>query len=552
MRRFFAYFLSLKMRFSDEKLRYIIKREHFYYNRGAMKKMSIILFLFLLFTPSSFAERYVVFFAETSEIPQNVLNAINLSKRFALNVPISSALEAPESLEELISYGKIEPSLIFIPEPVFPVLLYVYGMGSNKSAKMDLFKDYIDNNISAFERNIYKKRFGLFLRSGEGSNAILDYFSKKNLMWINISNFSDRLYGIFSIDGLNTFSLFEALPLNAIDAVNWINSRKEEVIPILLTKEHLQNIQFMTTLINAFDNNRNILPATPLYITQIRKEKIIQKNNAAFVQMKVNPFILERLSDAASMIERYRNSSKYNEPLYRNAQDELIYLCSKDFLLSLSDTSISNSRMFDAAYANIYRLLNGEAPITAEEMPINEPPPIFDDDAESASAIDNGIRVDSRGAITSVSIAANDSAVTIKVSFSKGKWVDNVSYVDVYVDINHVENIGLSSMLDGAGYLTPSSAWEYAIKITKNKAVLYRAISDKPSLVGEFDANNGVVSIPRQYMRGNPRNWGVQAVAVQSSPKDKKIVDFLSGDAEMKKRALTLRTVTIPAIKIRR
>jgi hypothetical protein len=545
-------YLDIKSRFYDDNLRNIIKQGLFYYNRAVMKKLLIILSTVLIFALPSFAERYVVFFAETSEIPQNVLNAINQSKRFALNVPISSALEAPESLEELISYGKIEPSLVFIPEPVFPILLYVYSMGSNKAAKMDVFKDYIDNNISTFERNIYRKRFGLFLRSGEASNSVIEYFAKKNLMWINISNMANNLYGIFSINGLNAFSLFEALPLNAAEAVKWINSRNEDVIPVLLTKDHLQNIQFMTAIINAFDNNKNILPATPLYITQIQREKIIRKNEAPFVQMKVNSFILERLSDAASMIERYRNSSKYNEPLYRNAQDELIYLCSKEFLLSLKDASLSNSRMFDAAYANIYRLLNGEAPLSADETPINEPPPIFDDDAESAAAIDDGIRVDSKGTITSVSIAANDSAVTIKVSFSKGRWVDNISYVDVYVDINHVENIGLSSMLDGAGYLTPASAWEYAIKITKNKAVLYRAVSDKPALIGEFDANNGVVSIPRQYIRGNPRNWGVQAIAVQISQKDKKILDFLSGDAETKKKALTLRTVTIPAIKIKR
>jgi hypothetical protein len=319
-----------------------------------------------------------------------------------------------------------------------------------------------------------------------------------------------------------------------------------------LTKEHLQNISFMNALIKAFDASRKFFPASASYVVGVRRDLIIAQTNISWKKILIAPTVFAKISDAASTIERYKRSSKYSEALYRNAQDELIYLASKDFLLLLNDAHIASDRMFDAAYNNIFRLLNGESAINITLVPVNEPPPIFDEDAERAISIENGIKVNSGGIISAVSVQAKDDSIKIKIDFNKSSWDKNISYIDVYIDMNHIENIGISSMLDNKGYLSPSSAWEYAITISKNKAVLYRSSSDKPSIVEEFDVQNGEVSIPRRYIRGNPTNWGIQAVAVQKIQKDDKIVDFLGNNQEDKNKAIETRSITIPAIRIRK
>jgi hypothetical protein len=523
-----------------------------------MKKLTFALLFTLFFTvfstaPFAFAtEKYVVFFAQTSEIPQSVLNLINQSKRFCLSVPISSTREAPEALEELISYGKIEPSLVFIPEPIFPILLSIYATGSNTSAKMELFKDYIDYNKINFQNNIHKTKYGLFLETGEVSDNIMEYFAKQNLAWVNISNSKEDLLGVYTIDKMNSFAISASLPTNSKEALRWIMDRKQKVIPVLLTKAHLQNVSFMSGLISDLDDNKDILPASALYIVQVRKDLLIPKENVIWLnKTAISKNVLTKLSEAASIIQRYKNSSKYSEPLYRNAQDELIYLASKNFLSSIDDANISGNRMFDVAYSNIFRLLDGKATISVtflDQGPVNEPPPIIDEDAQRATGIENGMRVDSNGVIQSVDVVAAGEAINISVNFNKGKWVDSITYVEIYIDMNHIENIGISSMLNNKGYLSPSSAWEYAVTVYKNKAVLYKATSDKPTVAGEFAVVNGQVSIPRTHIRGNPRNWAIQAVAVQKE----KIIDYLGNDKDQKSKMLQTRTITIPGIRVRR
>ncbi|MDR1523611.1 MAG: hypothetical protein LBS29_06695, partial [Endomicrobium sp.] len=78
--------------------------------------------LFLSLTSFSAENRYIVFFAETSDILNAVIDKITLSNRFCMVVPQDSRAIIPENLEKLVSVGKIELALSLDPEPILPVL----------------------------------------------------------------------------------------------------------------------------------------------------------------------------------------------------------------------------------------------------------------------------------------------------------------------------------------------------------------------------------------------------------------------------------------------
>ena len=102
-----------------------------------MKKIILPFILLLQFYVYSFAsgtgERFIVFFAESADIAENVADKILLSKRFCMAMPVTSGGAVAAGLEELVSKGRIEPSLVFEPEPVFPILASVYSSGIKKS-----------------------------------------------------------------------------------------------------------------------------------------------------------------------------------------------------------------------------------------------------------------------------------------------------------------------------------------------------------------------------------------------------------------------------------
>jgi hypothetical protein len=60
-------------------------------------------------------------------------------------------------------------------------------------------------------------------------------------------------------------------------------------------------------------------------------------------------------------------------------------------------------------------------------------------------------------------------------------------------------------LLEGInGFLMAGSGWEYALRIYKDKAVLYKYSSDGASIVSDFPVNGASVLIPQKYIRGDP------------------------------------------------
>ncbi|MDR1695848.1 MAG: hypothetical protein LBR69_04375 [Endomicrobium sp.] len=524
-----------------------------------MKKILTLLFV-LLFSGVSFAagERYIVFFAETADISQTVIDKILSSKRFCISVPVNPSEKLPEHLEELVFWGKAEPSLAFDPEPVFPVLATVYSGGTSKSGKNAAFGDYVSANLGSFEENINKERFGIFLKSGLVSHNVLYYFSGLRLAWINVGNAEEKFNGIRNIDGINAFSLYRDFPNDKNKVMKWLGTKTESVIPVLLTKRQLNNYELMSYLADTFDKSKFIKPAVPLYIAGLKSDLIAADDSASFGQVSVKSGIMSKLYAAAAMINDYKDSKDFIEDFYKSAQSELVYLCSADLLRGLSQNKIMSVRMFDAAYANIPRLLGTQF---SEEKEKDQVQPGEKGDllpsAEEVSRTDvkeipGGIVITSSGVLTEAGVISKDNFVRVGMVFEgeEGVWNDKAEYVDMYIDMNGLDGAGSTSMIpETKGFLTPDSGWEYAVRIFPDKALLYRNTNEGPSLITEVPVSGGAFSIPQKYVRGNPVNWGFQFIAVSES---KEIIDFLNQSLQSDGSILAVKPFQIPAVRIKK
>ncbi|MDR1196335.1 MAG: hypothetical protein LBL00_07665 [Endomicrobium sp.] len=531
-----------------------------------MKKIIFSFVLIAQFAVLSFAAggRYIVFFAETSDIAEKVSDKILFSKRFCITVPIVSGSTIPASLEELVSRGRVEPSLVFEPEPVFPILSTVYGSSEKKTDRQG-FNDFVSGGINAFAAGVNKEKFGVFLHSGEVSHNILYYFAGLNLSWINIENMEESFKGAYEIDGIAAFSMYKNFPTAQKDVMKWLSARKEDVIPVLLTKKHLRNTEFMEYIIDLFDRSKYIIPAVPLYVSTIERDMIPENESVSFKLLSVKPAVMTRLYSAVSSINDYRNSSDFIEYSFKNAQSELVYLCSYDLLKGVSADKIASRRMFDAAYGNIYRLLGEEAPSDKElyaKKTLITGSNLYTGTEEvlhtEIISIDGGVSINSDGILKNLKIASKEGLVNVAFSFENGAaWDERVSYIDLYIDMNNFEGAGSTPMMqDIDGYLTPDSAWEYALRIDKDKILLYRHSADSITFLAEmqssFHDSETSFSILQKHIRGNPSNWGYQIVAVSELNNKPQIVDFFVNSAQSREVFLSIKPFQIPAVRLKK
>ncbi|MDR0819922.1 MAG: hypothetical protein LBN19_00045 [Endomicrobium sp.] len=524
-----------------------------------LKKL-IYVALFIFLNSAAFGEgnRYVVFFAESPDILQTVVDKMFLSERFCLTVPTNPIIGVPENLEKLVLYKKIEPAVSLSPEPVLPVLAMLSGVKSEKSGRQSIFEEYISSNLNDFETNTNRNTFGIFLNFAEVSHNILYYFAGLSLSWINADNIEENIAGAYDIDGVAVFSLYKNFPYNQKDVIKWLETKHENIIPVLLTKKHLQDAKFMEYLIDFFDNSRYIKPALPLYITEVEKN-MLQQRNVRFKQFPVNIELMEKLYSAVSLINNYADFPDFKEYAYNNAQSELIYLCSPDLLRNAAADKAGGKRIFDATSGNIYRLLGASYPdnkksdSSARAVQTEKRDISVSDGQSVVDSISDGIAIYNKGLLKLIKVVSENNSIKINFYFEDEKWSESIAFIDFYIDLNNVYGAGATSLLEGInGFLTAESGWEYALRIYKDKAVLYKYSSEGTSIVSDLLVNGASVLIPQKYIRGNPVNWGYQAVIVSEVDGKKIIVDFLNQSAKTKEAVLSEKPFQSSVVRLRK
>jgi hypothetical protein len=503
-------------------------------------------------------ERYIIFFTENADIPKPVVDKIYFSKRFCLAVPFETKAPIPETLEELVSCGKIEPAASFNPEPVFPILASVYSSVPKKQQSQNGgdFSRYVSANFESFETGANRARFGVFLKSGDVSHNILYYFSGAKLPWINADNIDSPRKGACLIDGVTVFSLYTDFPSAQKDVMKWLQSKKDVFIPVLLSKKHLANSELMSYVVDLFDSSAYIKPASPLFLSENKYALMENQDAAQFKQPEVKSSVMRKLYSAAAVISDYGAGGNFDSLFYDNAVSELVYLCSYASVKSASSGKTEGIRMFDAAYANIFRLLGSAVPqddglASADKENLYKG---TEDVAHtSLSAGGNSVSITNDGITKGAEISAKNGFTEFKIIFESGQWNEKAAFADVYIDMNNLENAGATAMLDGVkGFLSPDSAWEYALRIYDSKAFLYRDSSDKPALIAELPVTDCSVSVPQKLIRGNPINWGYQIITVSNENGVFKIIDFLSQSSQPKSDSLNQKPFQIPAVRLKK
>jgi hypothetical protein len=497
----------------------------------------------------------VVFFAETSDISNVVVDKILLSNRFCMNVPINAAVSIPENLEELISCGKIEPALSFNPEPILPIFAMLSNAGLSKSQTHGIFEEYVVDNLTRFKSNTNKDNSCVFLNCAEMSYDILYYFAGLKLSWTNADNLEENAHGAYTVVGVTIFSLYKDFPYNQTDVMKWLESKCENIIPILLTKKHLQNVTLMEYLITTFDNSEYIYPATPMYVSKVKSD-LLQQKTAYFKQVAINKMIMDKLFSAANLIANYANTSNFEECAYNNARNELVYLCNYNLLKDVSSSVSNGKRIFDAAYDNIYRLLGafelGKNKINEFYVSSDQKNISISNKQTSVELIPDGISIHNDGLLKSIQVIAKNNNIKINFLFENGKWDDNIAFIDFYIDLNNIDGAGSMSLLSGVnGFLTTESGWEYSLRIYKNRAVLYKYSSDDASYVSNLIVSGDAsILIPQKYIRGNPSRWGYQSIAIAENNGRKVVVDFLNQSDKTKDEILSATPFLISAVRL--
>ncbi|MDR3049860.1 MAG: hypothetical protein LBV16_08525 [Elusimicrobiota bacterium] len=526
------------------------------------KKLLISAMFLFLISPLANAQskfRYIVFFAQTSNIPQPVINKILASNYFCLSVPIGVSDALPNNIEELIASGKAEAALSFEHEPLLPIASSVYGPVGYTPDKQDIFVDYFKSGIEAFKNKMNQDRFGLYLKSGDISSDFLTFFAQNKFVWANTSNIAENIYGTYRISGMNTFSVYKNFPSNSNDVMKWLGARNEFVIPVLLTERQLNDTAFMSYIIDLFDKSLYIKPIAPLYLSNVEKESFAVKTNVSFSQLELSGSAMEKLNSAADMIKKYRNMPGYSQVAYKNAQSEFLALLDYQLLLGVESRNPEYTRLFSAIHENVLKFMGISIMTDADKEKMQKNIAVYENTGEESLisadiwSISGGISVASDDLIKGITIVSSaQEGVKITLKFGAADWNNTIAFIDLYIDINNVDGLGSTAMLKGVkGFLDSNNGWEFAVRIYKNRALLYRDTPNGPALLGEFLVKNNAVII-NKFLKGNPRNWAVQAVAINTSGGDNKVIDFLgSGNTKTKKEILSATPIEIPAVKVK-
>jgi hypothetical protein len=286
---------------------------------------------------------------------------------------------------------------------------------------------------------------------------------------------------------------------------------------------------------------------------------MLQQKDILFEKVLLNPNLDEKLQSAAQSLSSYMDSPSFSETVYSNAQNELVYLCGEDVLKEMSSDSISGKRMFDAAYNNIYRLLGLQTKILQDSKNIDKQivPSVDIQKTTNVSSgqtsieiISGGVSIYNEGLLGLIHITSKDNVIRINLSFNGADWNEEVSFVDFYIDLNGISGMGGSFFIDGvSGFLIADSGWEYALRIYKDKAILYKYSVDGASIISNLAVVDNSVSIPTKYIRGNPAKWGFQAIVVSENMGKKTIVDFLNQTSKTKNEILSLKPFQAPLVR---
>lgn len=510
-----------------------------------MKIKTVLTLLFLFISVNVFAgqaarNKIVVFFAESFDnVSAKTIKKIESSDKFCLCVAFDESKYINKSIQNLIILRKIEP-VIKVSEPYFPLISQDIKIGSSIVLnKVDDFKRFLQNYKNRYRSLFEIKKQGLYLKGAALNDDILNAFYKYNILWTT-AKLQDDKKGLFVKNGVVLFSVYSDFPFNETKIKDWLSSLDgtQKIVPIFLTNSHVNNEQFMLSVINFFEKNKNIdveLPINAAYYGYNNKEISNKEFKLALLQEVPKENKL-KLYLANREVEENKNSSQ----LYQILCDELSNMYSYDVINGIINKNKNSVRLFDISYTNIFRVLNKKNPNLKDfEQALNEDKENNSSDNKDVTVKtncefeknDNGsITINNFGQyFTKFSVTKNNVSVGFKTDIDWNK----TDYFDIYIDMNEIAYTGYQRTLKPlTAFFVPENSWEYALRVTKTNIEVYKFVSDNVELVETFPFdNNNKIEIPLSILRGNPYNWSYQVVVV----KDNTIIDFIETENNKEK-----------------
>ncbi|MBI3291657.1 MAG: hypothetical protein HYZ73_02450, partial [Elusimicrobia bacterium] len=231
-------------------------------------------------------------------------------------------------------------------------------------------------------------------------------------------------------------------------------------------------------------------------------------------------------AECREVVERYRVSSQADRHRINAALAELRPLVTAEWFERLGQDEASAEwqvaeRYFTAGIVHAYRLIG------------QPPPPELDQLGPSLIQGTTTSTAVSTGTTSAIQFRGTRDLVGVTVSWTNEEYRFAIQLrepanpqklplgwsgviVDVYLDVNHREGAGTTSLLPDRHAVTPpQDAWEYAMTLTSEGASFYRTlgsegavkIAELPVEVRQPD-RTVVVRVPASLLRGDPWRWG--------------------------------------------
>jgi hypothetical protein len=517
-------------------------------------------FLFLVFilvlqaypAKAQAARNAIMFFYDGARegFQQDIIDTLNTNPALKLAVAFPDDFAPGEQAKKLAQEGRIEPVLTLDNEPILP-LLYDTNISTPVSVQFSWPQDIrfiIAKNIERFTAATGFTPKTLYLRSGIFSGELIEDLKKLGFESVIIRESGSLAQGGYEKDNFLVFAGSARAGQSALSVV--ITDRRDvanETLKSLSQTVRFKAIQMVLPGVSGRD--------IPGIIRDVEPPVSFEPDLSVWYQ---NSLYWIRLAQARSMIEDYKNSGKARIATLDSLREELFPLYSFEFLARFQKfPTQADEQMFDARLSNVYKLLNRAQPSISGETPSITPAAgvLLNYQAESRDSSLQFLNAVSSGAVFAVkglSVSLNDQLITYKVDFL-GTPSTGTFFVDIYMDLNNQRGAGMTSLLpDLKEYMEPRSAWEYAIRIDKRQASLYRSGEQGPALISSLETKGDfTVNVSSKALRGNPLNWGYQVVAAGPTGKSGKlgILDFIYKDPDARKEILNSTVIQLPALR---
>jgi len=478
--------------------------------------------LFLLSSNVFAKEKAVVFFCESIEsVSPKVMQKIHSSDNFRFCALITGDAVS-NNLRDLIAANKMEPVLKINQDPYIPLIsseITVSSVSFNRTEDLEnILKTYKKKFSFLFE----KPARGLFLKNAVINENTLNVFHKNDILWTTAESGDAEHKGVFTKNKVTVFMPYTDFPKNAGEIQKWFSDKKEKIIPVILTKEHLKNSDLMLYTINFLNKNKTFGSELPEEVSRTIEKDYTRYNNGDNIKFKsfgeLPQIAFLKLVSASNEV----NANRARQDLYSTLHDELTTMYSFDIITKLLNNDPYAGKIFDISFSNIFKLSGKEVP-SAEELMKLEPADQQPGGFEICSFIRDGDKytIHNEGIIKAFTINKDEN----NIFFSVDTDFSLSDFIDIYIDMNGIAYTGSQNMLKGIeGFFVPENCWEYAVRISPSEIKIYRFAADTVTLIKTIGNNRSTnIVIPSNILKGSAYNWSYQVVTAKNG----EITDFL-------------------------